>query len=1019
MADANIDREPVEALASEYVDRQRRGEQPTVEEYVARYPGLADEIRELFPTIASLEQWKTRQEQSAGGRASLGPARLEKLGEFRLLHEIGRGGMGIVYEAEQQSLGRHVALKVLPRQSLLDEKQVQRFRREAQTAAQLHHTNIVPVFGVGHEDGYHFFVMQLIRGVGLDSVLAQLRSLQEKSSSDSADAVHRHDRLAADPREIAAELVGLSSTRRTSGRLPDPDIEDRSSLPTSLSGSQEVAYPAADTEDFKASSPTTVEDRSKRPGETHPQASAAAIEGSAARRYWRHVATIGLQASRALEYAHGQGTLHRDIKPANLLLDEQGVVWMADFGLAKAVQDVSVSRTGDLVGTLRYMAPERFRTAADSRSDIYSLGITLYELLTLQPAYEDEDHSRLIRRIAQEEPLPPRKLNKDIPRGLEAIVMKAAARHPKHRYQSASELADDLARWLDGRSISARRASSIERLWRWSCRNRAIASLTVSAAVLLVAITAVSSIAYLQTKRANTRMQSALDGEQQASQRMQTALDGQSTQREKAEAATDLALEAVDRIFAQFAPSRIAGPADNTLEDSAGEEIDVPLEPVLSKQNAELLEHMLVLYERLAEQDQDDPHLERRVADANGRLGDIHQRLGNVEQSEAAYAKAIDLYRALASQPDDANEYRVEIARMHNEMANVFRQSRSQEKEHSALHKALMELEDAASLDASSAARYELARTHFLLGRGRPRAVDRGTEVRRPPPPREGRPEFGRGPRRRPRHHELKPPRREHRRPGGEPHVDNDQLLKAARLLEQLIDENPREPDYRHLLACCYREMAPSPFGSPTSSGDRSLEMAIKVLEGLAKEFPHVAAYRFDLSEAYAMTRMAGPFDAGDELVQRALEISQSLAAEHPNVPDYAASQVRIHMKISKHQRRAGEMLAAEESLRDAARLQASLAAQFPEVTNYQFSSAVVCESLASLQLERDDLPAARANAEKSIAILESHADSSWRPRHYREMLTRNRALLDRILVKIDESLEGEPDSDSSSPSSP
>lgn len=145
----------LEALAAEFMERYRCGEQPSVAEYAAQHPELADEIRDLFPTIATMERLKVQKAKASSGRASLGGVHLERLGDFRIIREIGRGGMGIVFEAEQESLGRHVAVKVLPKQTLLDAKHLQRFRREASTAAGLHHTNIVPVFGVGQDAGYH------------------------------------------------------------------------------------------------------------------------------------------------------------------------------------------------------------------------------------------------------------------------------------------------------------------------------------------------------------------------------------------------------------------------------------------------------------------------------------------------------------------------------------------------------------------------------------------------------------------------------------------------------------------------------------------------------------------------------------------------------------------------------------------------------------------------------------------------------------------------------------------------
>ncbi len=177
MADPDTDRDQLEVLAADYMDRLRQGQRPSVEEYASRHPELAEEIRELFPTIAVTERLKARQARSSGGRVTLGPAQLERLGDFRIIREIGRGGMGVVFEAEQESLGRRVAVKVLPRQALLDEKHLKRFQREARIAANLHHTNIVEIFGVGEQDGFHYYVMQYIRGVGLDAVIPVLAKL--------------------------------------------------------------------------------------------------------------------------------------------------------------------------------------------------------------------------------------------------------------------------------------------------------------------------------------------------------------------------------------------------------------------------------------------------------------------------------------------------------------------------------------------------------------------------------------------------------------------------------------------------------------------------------------------------------------------------------------------------------------------------------------------------------------------------------------------------------------------------
>jgi eukaryotic-like serine/threonine-protein kinase len=454
MTELGSERNPVEALAEEFVERFRRGERPALSEYTMRYPELADDIRDLFPALVMLEDVRPAPgfASSAGTDSEVRSAgrKLERLGDYRILREVGRGGMGIVYEAEQESLGRHVALKVLLTHALHDPRQLQRFQREARAAARLHHTNIVPVFGVGEHDGLHYYVMQFITGQGLDQVLTELyrlrlgtaevteiasgvQSIRPPDSGGTASAV-------AVARSLLTGVFAVPSEDRDNGAAPPQPMVAVSSSAVRLTGNTEHA----------------------------------ALSDSG-RPYWQSVARIGIQVAEALGYAHGQGTLHRDIKPANLLLDTQGIVWITDFGLAKGHDSEDLTHTGDVVGTLRYLAPERFQGKGDARSDLYALGLTLYELLTLRPAFNEADRSKLVHQVMHEEPPPPRKLNPKVPRDLETIVLKAIAREPAHRYQNAAEFADDLRCFMDDKPIHARPVSETEKIWRWSRRNPALA----------------------------------------------------------------------------------------------------------------------------------------------------------------------------------------------------------------------------------------------------------------------------------------------------------------------------------------------------------------------------------------------------------------------------------------------------------------------------------------------------------------------------------------------------------------
>jgi WD40 repeat protein/serine/threonine protein kinase len=427
--------------------------------------------------------------------------------------------MGIVYEAEQESLGRRVALKILPAGALLDERLRQRFQREARAAARLHHTNIVPVFGVGEEGGLLYYVMQFIPGLGLDRVLAELRRLGRKGSPATPVPVTATQVPAAAGEFSAADVAfSLLSGPAVTGTFLADAAGSLADGPAGFDG-------GVGTEPQSGSKPLATGTDS---------ASALSLSGSG-RHYWKAVARIGVQVGEALDYAAGQGILHRDVKPSNLLLDLQGNVWVTDFGLAKATADgENLTHTGDIVGTLRYMAPERFEGRSDIRADIYSLGLTLYELLVQRPAFTETDRSKLIHQLTHEEPVPPRRLEPGIPRDLETIVLKAIARDPGHRYQRAGELAEDLRRFGEDRPVKARRVSGAERLWRWCKRNPALATLTAAVVVLLLAGTGIST--YFATQAAR-RAEEALTEKGRADQQAAGAFAEKRRADEKAEEA--------------------------------------------------------------------------------------------------------------------------------------------------------------------------------------------------------------------------------------------------------------------------------------------------------------------------------------------------------------------------------------------------------------------------------------------------------------------------------------------------
>jgi serine/threonine protein kinase/WD40 repeat protein len=410
-------------LLEGYLERLEQGGPPRPEEWLAQYPELSGAPEEYLATLELLHQTAL----SLGSAPAPEPApaaerpALGQLGDYRLLREVGRGGMGIVYEAEQSSLGRRVALKVLPLAGALDARQLQRFHNEALTASQLHHPHIVDVFGAGCESGIHYYAMRYIEGQTLAQLIDRLRKAAGVEAADGPEG----------------EAGPLPAT------LPETDPAGR-----------------------------------------------LTTEGAApGRGHYRAAAEIGVQVAEALDYAHEHGVVHRDIKPSNVMLDTEGQAWVTDFGLAHLQRQAHLTQSGDLLGTLRYMSPEQAlarRDMLDHRADVYALGATLYELLTLRPAVAGDDRQEVLRRVAFEEPARPSSLSPALPPDLEAVVLKAMARAPEERYGTALELAEDLRRFLNDQPVQARCPTRLQQACKWARRHcRALLGASVAAILVL------------------------------------------------------------------------------------------------------------------------------------------------------------------------------------------------------------------------------------------------------------------------------------------------------------------------------------------------------------------------------------------------------------------------------------------------------------------------------------------------------------------------------------------------------
>ena len=391
---------PIEIIASQFVDEMRQGRQPSIDEIVRRYPRLADEIREFFPMLLSMEKWKSDAQAAALKRQMPADFNIVQLGECRIVREIGRGGMGVVFEAIRH--GQRVAVKLLPWRSTAVPRWLEQFEHETGVAARLRHHNIVPILGCGEHGDYCYYIMQFVDGVSLDRVIQRLSK---------------------------TEGIVYADEIRQTGPGDGQHAGGRASRPVSSNAGRSLAPDS-----------------------------------------WMKFARIALQAGNALRYAHRSGVVHNDVKPENLLLDADGRVWMTDFGLAGSTDDAPDSGSDGipdrLTGTLRYMAPERFRGVSDIRSDVYSLGMTLYELITLAPAFDEPDSGRLVELITTTRAPAPRSINPAIPGDLETIVLKAGEPNPDHRYATAEAMVSDLLRFLKNRPVSGSGPGRLNRFAR-------------------------------------------------------------------------------------------------------------------------------------------------------------------------------------------------------------------------------------------------------------------------------------------------------------------------------------------------------------------------------------------------------------------------------------------------------------------------------------------------------------------------------------------------------------------------
>lgn len=1082
----NDDRDPVDVAADEFADRYRNGEYPSVTEYVDRFPDLAEELKELLPAVAMMEQLKQKEESRIDSFEQQSViSGLQQLGDFRIIREIGHGGMGVVYEAEQESLGRQVALKVLSPTTFDSPQSIRRFRREAETVARLHHSNIVPVFGVGDENGLHYYVMQLIDGQPLNDVITGLRNQSKGQRTDSevqldlsGNALARGSLdLASINTEPAARAVRLTNSATASAEVvvkssinSQQGHESDNEFATTVRPSREEPAKLSDeeladnidkvratTEATEVVSESDDSDSAHRPrGEELLPATERLSAQLNTNAYWSSVAEIGIQVARALDYAHAHDVWHRDIKPSNLLIDQSGTVWLVDFGLARMADDSELTQTGDLLGTLRYMSPEQVVGEFDHRSDVYSLGLTLYELLTFRPAHDASIRSRIVEQISEASPRSPRQINPGIPQDLETIILKATAHDAKDRYQSAKEMTEDLQRFCGGFPIQARRFSVTEQLLRWSRRNQALAWTTATTAILLVTVATLSTWGLVAARNANLDL---------TEERGRTRIEA-----ERAEDNLRMALQAfeeiVDGISQRGIPQSVQSDLNADIETENGDAAQpvANLTPVITEADAELLNRLLQFYIDFASRNEASPEVASQTAKAQRRVGDIYQRLGRHEESIAAYENARSQYQVLSlselepsleeilDRPDAPVTYNatLTVAAISNQIGEAagqvgdFRTTNESYKSSidylSNLPSEVTKLPETRFLLAQTKTAFASLPSRFGgkmggfdpggFGRGGPGGSrdsrrdpsggrsrgGRGGEFgRRDFDSRDGGPGSGDSGKSRPDNEAAREFLANNRRPGGRPDREDDRDSRFDRRLPSADRGGFGHPGGGG--------HGPSRGHGPPKGMDETLNAhrqdARRLLEELTNEDSQQPDYQLELARLLLASVSFRGQDYGVENpmsdLNRAIGILEQLTLDYPGNPDYQF-QLADALALSSpdtHRFESAEQTAKRitRSIEIARKLQK----QFPNAPEYDILLANSLRHLSGLQNDQNDLESSQASVDEAVSILQRLTEvwpghmiyrlSLARVLHQSAMLGRRTKRSDFILQRLDEAV--------------
>jgi serine/threonine protein kinase len=869
---SHANQELLESMLVEAIDgfseSLARGGRPNVEAYAAKYPEIADSLRRLLPALAVLDgTHSARQPEPA-------PVLQGTLGGFKILGEIGRGGMGIVYKAEEISLGRTVALKILPFTVTADEKQLNRFKNEARAAANLSHSNIVPVYSFGEHQGVHYYAMRLIEGRSLAELVSDLRSISRLGDSDCR----------SQERSLAVDLATRELVEREHDRSPVSPNQASMIQAPDVPGDQTM-FPKA----RPVSRPLPL--RPVRPGSA----------------FFRNVARLGIQAAHALEYAHTHQILHRDIKPANLMVEPNGHLWVTDFGLARFESVARVTLSGDLLGTVRYMSPEQMtgtRICVDHRSDVYSLGITLYELLTRQPAFDGVDRFELLHQIAVIDPLHPRVIDPEIPGELSTIILKAIEKSADDRYSSAGELADDLQRFLDHQPIKAKPASVVLRATKWCRRHRAFVWACMVTMMLAIAILSVSVVLIARAYQAVAHQQ------------------------KRAETNLRLARELIDETYSQELEA-----ADNDLE--------------MTPEQREILLRLVRFYEQLPREEWNDPTLRHDECKVRLRLGDIYRALGEFGKAVDAYSASIATVQQLGGDGARLAIYQQTLVKAYDGVGQAYREMQqfgsaiaAHQKAAELIQRLLAKHSHDPSVQRLTVNGIHLAQAYRDTATKEQclrDVVEQMSALAR---------QFSDEPLFESWLANARGQLGVLLRSTGRMREAETQFQQAIETQQRLVKLTGSHPSYRYHLAATQSELAP--LLKSLRRDDEAAQAnraAIELLEPLAAEYPHRIRYRSMLAQCqsdlgYLLASSSQLEDSADALVN-AISLLEELTREATEIPAHRSKLASCFGHLGNVEYRRGNYNASEELFAKSLSIWKSLADQFPDDPDYRMNLAV------------------------------------------------------------------------------